>query len=138
LSLPQFDGAATLAVDPAPIIDAADIAFAEAGFDALTGEPVVTLRFNDEAAVRFARITGANIGRQAAIVLDGTVLSAPVIHEPITGGAAQISGNLAVADAEALALALRTGSLPVPPALTDIRPREACKPFDTTGPPRAS
>src|SRR5690606_17299599 len=55
-----------------------------------------------------------NIGKQFAIVLDGKVLSAPVIREPIIGGAGQIEGGLSITEASSLAALLRAGALPVP------------------------
>ena len=67
------------------------------------------------------RITEDNVGNPFAIVLDGKVLSAPVIREPITGGAGQISGNFTVQQASDLAALLRAGALPAP--LTVIEER---------------
>ncbi len=85
---------------------------------------VVTLKFNKEGAERFARLTtdfGPNgpqnpraEGRQLAVILDGTLYSAPVIRGPIYGGSAQIEGNFSFATAQDLALVLRAGSLPAP------------------------
>ncbi|MBN9265319.1 MAG: protein translocase subunit SecDF, partial [Hyphomicrobium sp.] len=69
---------------------------ARAGFDHRTNEPIVTFRFDSAGARQFANITSANIGRPFAIVLDGKVLSAPVIREPIVSGSGQISGHFTV------------------------------------------
>jgi preprotein translocase subunit SecD len=74
--------------------------------------PVVNFRFDGEGARKFGAATTEFVGRQMAIVLDGKVLSAPVIREPIVGGAGQISGNFTVQDASDLALILRSGALP--------------------------
>jgi len=74
---------------------------------------VVGLEFNDEGAKKFGELTARNIGRTIAIVLDGKVLTAPVVQEAITGGRAQISGQRSVEEAEQLAILLRSGSLPV-------------------------
>ncbi|EKF59065.1 bifunctional preprotein translocase subunit SecD/SecF [Agrobacterium albertimagni AOL15] len=76
------------------------------------GQPVVSFRFDGVGADRFARITRDNVGRPFAIVLDDKVLSAPVIREPITGGAGQISGDFSVDEANTLAALLRAGALP--------------------------
>ena len=76
-------------------------------------QAVVGLEFNSEGADKFADLTAKNIGRQIAIVLDGEVLTAPVVQEAITGGRAQISGSRSIEDAERLAILLRSGSLPV-------------------------
>ncbi len=85
---------------------------ASAGFDQQTREPVVNFRFDRAGAREFAAITEANVGRPFAIVLDGKVLSAPVIREPITGGSGQISGNFSVQEAGTLSALLRAGALP--------------------------
>lgn len=85
---------------------------ARAGFDPNTNEPVVNFRFDSAGAKAFAAITQANVGKPFAIVLDGKVLSAPVIREPITGGAGQISGSFTVQEAGTLSALLRAGALP--------------------------
>ena len=85
---------------------------ASAGFDPQTREPVVNFRFDRTGAREFAAITEANVGRPFAIVLDGKVLSAPVIREPITGGSGQISGSFTVQEAGTLSALLRAGALP--------------------------
>lgn len=76
-------------------------------------QAVVGLEFNSEGGEKFAELTAKNIGKQIAIVLDGEVLTAPVVQEAITGGRAQISGSRSIEDAERLAILLRSGSLPV-------------------------
>jgi protein-export membrane protein SecD len=85
---------------------------AQAAFDQRTGEPVVTFRFDAAGAKRFAMVTQENVGLPFAIVLDNKVISAPVIREPILGGTGQISGNFSVAEANDLAVLLRSGALP--------------------------
>ena len=70
------------------------------------GRPNISLTFNKEGATLFGRVTGANVGRQLAIVLDGEVKSAPVIQDAILGGRAQISGTFSVMEAQRLASAL--------------------------------
>ncbi len=85
---------------------------ASAGFDGETREPVVNFRFDRAGARAFAAITQANVGRPFAIVLDGKVLSAPVIREPIIGGSGQISGSFTVQEAGTLSALLRAGALP--------------------------
>ncbi|MCL2439426.1 MAG: protein translocase subunit SecD [Alphaproteobacteria bacterium] len=81
-------------------------------FDNRTGQPVVTTAFNSLGARQFAKMTTENVGRRFAIVLDGKVLSAPVINEPITGGRGQISGGFDVKAANDLSTMLRSGALP--------------------------
>lgn len=85
---------------------------ASVGFDQLTNAPVVNFRFDREGSRIFADVTRQNVGKPFAIVLDGTVLSAPVIREPIVGGAGQISGSFTVQEATTLAALLRAGALP--------------------------
>ena len=58
--------------------------------------PVVTMTMNDEGARKWARLTGDNIGRSIAIVLDGVVYSAPNVNSEITGGRSEISGHFTV------------------------------------------
>jgi preprotein translocase subunit SecD len=94
------------------LLEGDDIVDAAPAFDPRTNEPIVTFRFNANGARRFARITEENIGRPFAIVLDDDVLSTPVIREPILGGSGQISGNFTLADANTVAVLLRSGSLP--------------------------
>jgi preprotein translocase subunit SecD len=83
------------------------------GFDQETNAPVVNITFDTEGGAKFARLTQNNVGRPFAIILDGVVLSAPNINEPILGGSAQISGNFTVEGANQLSIALRSGALPV-------------------------
>jgi len=85
------------------------------------GQPVVNFRFDSTGAQRFGQVTQDNVGRPFAIVLDGKVISAPVIREPILGGSGVISGDFAVQEAQDLALLLRAGALPAP--LTVIEQR---------------
>ena len=86
---------------------------AQQSFDPQTNEPVVIISFDSQGAQRFARLTTENVNRQFAIILDDEVLSAPVINEPILGGTANISGSFTVESANQLAIALRSGALPV-------------------------
>jgi preprotein translocase subunit SecD len=83
--------------------------------------PVVNFRFNAQGAKKFGAITQENTGKQFAIVLDGKVISAPVIREPILGGSGVISGNFTVQSAKDLALLLRAGALPAPLTILEER-----------------
>ncbi|OIO37405.1 MAG: protein-export membrane protein SecD [Candidatus Omnitrophica bacterium CG1_02_41_171] len=76
------------------------------------GFPEVRLEFNREGAKKFARVTGTNIEKRLAIVLDGRVQSAPVIKDCISGGKAQITGRFTMDEAKDLAIVLRAGALP--------------------------
>ena len=75
-------------------------------------EPYVSVDFNRRGATEFGRITGENVKRRLAIILDGIVRSAPVIQERIGGGKAQITGSYTPAEAHDLAIVLRAGALP--------------------------
>ena len=96
------------------IVSGEDLTDAQPGFDQRNGEPIVSFRFNNNGARRFAQVTQENVGRPFAIVLDNEVISAPVIREPILGGSGQISGNFTVKAANDLAILLRAGALPAP------------------------
>lgn len=76
--------------------------------------PVVTTVFDSQGARRFARLTTEHVNERFAIVLDGKVLSAPNIREPIPGGRGQISGGFTLQGAKDLAVLLRSGALPAP------------------------
>lgn len=77
-------------------------------------QPVVSFRFDSVGGKRFGDATRSNVGKLFAIVLDGKVISAPRINEPILGGSGVISGSFTVQSAHDLALLLRAGALPVP------------------------
>jgi preprotein translocase subunit SecD len=96
------------------VVSGEDLLDSQPGFDQRTNEPIVTFRFNNNGARRFAQATQQNVGRPFAIVLDNEVISAPVIREPILGGTGQISGNFTVQQANDLAILLRAGALPAP------------------------
>ncbi len=85
---------------------------ARAGYDDQTGQPVINFRLDNAGARQFGEITRANVGKPFAIVLDGKVLSAPVINEPIPGGSGRISGSFTLEEATDLAALLRAGALP--------------------------
>jgi protein-export membrane protein SecD len=83
-------------------------------FNQTTGEPVVSLQFNDEGSKLFEKITSENVGKTVAIFLDGAPISIPTVNEAITGGKAQISGNFTPTEAKTLVGRLNSGALPVP------------------------
>jgi preprotein translocase subunit SecD len=85
------------------------------------GEPYVALKFNAQGAKDFDRITGENVKKRLAIVLDGAVHSAPVIQERISGGDAQITGSFSMDEAKDLAIVLRAGALPAPVNILEER-----------------
>ena len=95
----------------------AKVELATGGF----GYPHVSLEFNKEGGQLFADITGANIDKNLAIVLDGIVQSAPVIRSRIPDGRAIIEGNFNADDAKLLATVLRAGALPAPVNIIEER-----------------
>lgn len=86
-----------------------------------TGMAYVGFRFDSLGAKKFADITRANVGHPFAVVLDGEIITAPNIREPITGGSGQISGNFTIQEANELALLLRAGALPAPLTVLEER-----------------
>lgn len=99
-----------------PALTGRDVADADRLFSEHTGEPYVLVEFHEPAKVRFGKLTADNVDKRLVILLDGEVMSAPVIREPITGGRAQVTmgraGDLeAVRDCGALASALEAPPL---------------------------
>jgi preprotein translocase subunit SecD len=86
---------------------------AQAGHAQQTNENIVDISFDQAGGAKFAKLTQQNVGKPFAIILDGQVLSAPNINEPILGGRAQISGGFTAETAKELAISLQSGSLPV-------------------------
>lgn len=84
-------------------------------------QPKISLTFNDKGAKTFADLTTAHVNERLAIVLDGEVLSAPNIREPILSGTAEITGQFKIEEANLLSLALRSGALPVPMHIEEER-----------------
>jgi preprotein translocase subunit SecD len=83
--------------------------------------PFVSINFDKKGARDFERITGENVNKRLAIVLDNTVASAPVIQEKIAGGQARITGNFSLEEAKDLAIVLRAGALPAPVNILEER-----------------
>jgi len=83
--------------------------------------PYVAVTLTSPGATLFERITGENVGRRMAIVLDGKVQSAPVIQDRIGGGRAVITGSFTLDEARDLALVLRAGALPAPVVIAEER-----------------
>ena len=84
-------------------------------------EPTVSFTLDRLGAQKFGRTTTDNVGKRLAIVLDGEIVSAPSINEPITSGSGMISGNFSFQEATDLALLLRSGALPTPLLVVEER-----------------
>ena len=82
---------------------------------------VVAIEFTEEGAKKFADLTASNVGHRISILLDGEVLTAPVVNEPISGGKAVITGSRTLEDAKNLAILLRSGALPVKLQVLEVR-----------------
>ncbi|MDD5051723.1 MAG: protein translocase subunit SecD [Sulfuricurvum sp.] len=100
-------------VNEIAILDGTMLTDAQVGYDQ-NNRPVINFSLNSAGAQIFGDFTGKSVGKRLAIVLDGKVYSAPVINERIGGGSGQISGNYTVAEANDLAIALRSGALLAP------------------------
>ena len=83
-------------------------------FNNLSGQPEVSMSMNTDGARRWAALTKANVGRAIAIVLDGSVYSAPRVSGEISGGQSSISGNFTIEDTKDLANTLKSGRMPAP------------------------
>ena len=109
---PMSDGSGNIAVRRLGGISGDSLTGAQQSFDQ-DNRPVVTIQFDTPGGKKFAQLTQANVNKQFAIILDDKVLSAPVIQEPILAGTSQISGSFTVESANNLAIALRSGALPI-------------------------
>ncbi len=85
------------------------------------GQPAVSFSFDGVGTKKFAKFSSESVGKLFAIVLDNEIISAPVIREPIIGGAGQISGSFSIKEASDLALLLRAGALPAPLEILEER-----------------
>lgn len=84
-----------------------------------TGTPEISMRMNSTGASKWKRLTGANIGRQVAIVLDNLVYSAPTVQNEIPGGNSSITGSFTIEEAKDLANTLKAGKMPVPTRIVE-------------------
>ena len=103
------------------VLTGTDLKDAQASTNPQTGQNVVNLEFSDEGAQKFADLTTRNVGRTIAILLDGEVLTAPNVREPILGGRAEITGQKTLEEAQNLAVVLRSGALPVKVEIIETR-----------------
>lgn len=103
------------------LLTGTDLKDAQAAMRQDNGQCIVSLEFSDEGTKKFADATLANVGRQISILLDGEVLTDPVVREPIMGGRAEISGQRTLEEAQRLAVLLRSGALPVKVNIIETR-----------------
>lgn len=111
--LDEQEGQGCVIVQRRVMISGDNLVNAQQSFDPQTNEVTVDITLDGPGGRTFGRITQENVNRRFAMILDDHILSAPVINEPILGGMAQISGRFNVQTANELAIALRSGRLPV-------------------------
>jgi len=115
----NLDGLPLLLKEQAVLVGS-DLAESFVGFDSY-GLAQVRLRFTSLGAKQFAKVTSENVGKRLAIILDGTVKSAPMIREPIVTGEAMISGDFSIDEARLIVSVLNSGALPIPLSVEEER-----------------
>jgi protein-export membrane protein SecD len=111
----------TLNVSKRIIMSGENLIDAQPNINNQNNEPTVSFSLDRLGAQKFGRTTTDNVGKRLAIVLDGEIVSAPSINEPITTGSGMISGNFSFQEATDLALLLRSGALPTPLLVVEER-----------------
>ena len=111
----------TLNVSKRIIMSGENLIDAQPNINNQNNEPTVSFTLDRLGAQKFGRATTDNVGKRLGIVLDGEIISAPSINEPITGGSGMISGNFSFQEATDLALLLRSGALPTPLLVVEER-----------------
>lgn len=99
----------------------ADLRRATVVFDRTTGKPAVNLEFTSDGSLKFEKLTERNVGKVVPIILDGDVISAPLVKEKISGGEAQITGDFTLEEVKRMVIQLNAGALPVPVKLVEQR-----------------
>ena len=108
-------------VNKEPELTGGVITDANANIDPNTSAPIVTMTMNSEGATEWARITGANVNKRIAIMLDGGIFSAPVVKGKIPSGRSQIEGMADLNEAKLLEIVLKAGALPAPVDIIEER-----------------
>ena len=115
------DGTPAVNVSKRIIISGENLLDAQPKMDTQNNQTIVSFTLDRVGAKRFGKATSAGIGKQLAIVLDGKIISAPVVRDTIASGAGQISGGFTFQSATDLALLLRSGALPAPLEIIEER-----------------
>ncbi|MDE3058183.1 MAG: protein translocase subunit SecD [Bacteroidota bacterium] len=110
-----------LGLKKTPELTGGVIVNAQATIDPNFNQPIVTMEMSSEGAREWARITGANVNKRIAIVLDNAVFSSPVVRDKITGGRSQIEGMANIEEARLLEIILKAGALPAPVDIIEQR-----------------
>ncbi len=108
-------------VNKTPELTGVVVTDANANIDPSTSAPIVNMTMNSEGATDWARITGANVGKRIAIMLDGVVFTAPNVKGKIPGGRSQIEGSESLEEAKLLEIVLKAGALPAPVDIIEER-----------------
>jgi len=108
-------------VNKNPELTGGVITDANANIDPSTSAPIVNMTMDSDGATQWARITGANVGKRIAIILDGVVFSAPNVKGKIPGGRSQIEGMENMEEAKLLEIVLKAGALPAPVDIIEER-----------------
>jgi preprotein translocase subunit SecD len=109
------------AVKKTPELTGGVITNAQSSVDPEDNRPVVNMEMNSEGSRDWARITGANIGKRVAIIMDKGIFSAPVVQAKITGGRSRITGMESPNEARLLEIVLKAGALPAPVSIIEQR-----------------
>ncbi len=110
-----------LSISKRIIMSGDNLVDAQPNFNSQSNQPNVSFSLDRVGAQKFGRATTDNVGKRLAIILDGKIVSAPTINEPITSGSGVISGNFSFQEATDLALLLRSGALPTPLSVVEER-----------------
>jgi len=116
-----LDGSDESIVSKRIILSGDNLIDAQPRMDSESNQTVVTFNLDRVGAKKFARATTTGVGKKLAIILDGKIISAPNIVEPIVGGSGQITGDFTFQSATDLALLLRSGALPAPMKIIEER-----------------
>ena len=112
--LPFEDESEELLVSKRIVLSGENLLDAQPRMDNQTNETVVSFSLDRVGAKKFGKATSSGVGQRLAIILDGRIISAPVVNEAILGGSGQITGNFTFQSATDLSLLLRSGALPAP------------------------
>ena len=115
------DGTDDVIVSKRIILSGDNLVDAQPRMDNQSNQTVVSFSLDRVGAKKFAKATSSGVGKRLAIILDGKIISAPNIVEPIIGGSGQITGDFTFQTATDLALLLRSGALPAPMKIIEER-----------------
>ena len=115
-----YDSSTKYLVEKKSRVGGENLIDAKGSFDPQEGH-AVSFRFDTTGAQKFGKATSENVGKRFAVILDGVVITAPVINSAITGGSGIITGNFTSQEAADLAVLLRAGALPAPLEIIEER-----------------